>query len=64
MKPPRRKMERVYRALVWISDDTRPRLRVAVFAKDLDDARDKLEDKYGKGTVFNLHAEEDTSHPR
>ncbi len=64
MKPPRRKAERVYRAIVWISDDTRPRLRVAVFARDLDAARDKLEGKYGKGTVFNLHAEEDANHPR
>jgi hypothetical protein len=56
-------MERVYRALVWMSDDTRPRLRVAVFAKDLDEAREKLERKYGKGTVFNLHNEEDANLP-
>ena len=58
-------MQREYRAVIWTKDEaTRSRQRVVVFARDLDEARDKLERKYGKGTVFNLHNAGDGDQPR
>lgn len=58
-------MQREYRAVIWTKDEaTRSRRRVVVFARDLDEARDQLERKYGKGTVFNLHNAGDADQPR
>lgn len=49
--------------MIWTSDDI-PGTRVHVDAEDLDDARDKLEERYGAGNIFHLHNEEDAAQPR
>lgn len=54
---------RKYDALIW-KDDLSIGVRVHVLAVNLEDARQKLEFEYGKGTVFNLHCEEDANKPR
>jgi hypothetical protein len=51
---------KIFKAIVWQSDDTSPGQRVVVEAFDLNEAREKLEAEYGKGTVFDLHNEEDS----
>ena len=37
---------------------------LTVKAESLDDARRKLEEQFGNGTVFDLHSEIDASMPR
>ena len=54
---------RLYRAIISTRDDVQG-VRVTVMAKDLDEARAKLETEHGKGTVFDLHNEEDAERPR
>jgi hypothetical protein len=56
--------DREYRAIIWTSDATQPGQRVTVLARDLEEAREKLEREHGKGTVFTLHNEEDANRPR
>lgn len=56
--------KQLYRAIIWKQDSSQPGEHVSVLADDLDDAKNLLEKKYGKGTVFNLHNEEDANNPR
>jgi hypothetical protein len=56
--------ERLYRAIIWIRGSDRPGQRVSVIARDLDEAKKKLESEYGEGNVFDLHNEEDAAAPR
>jgi hypothetical protein len=56
--------EKLYRAMIWIRDSDRPGQRVSVFAKNLKEAKERLEAEYGEGNVFNLHNEEDAARPR
>ncbi|MFY2562154.1 hypothetical protein ACN469_31455 [Corallococcus terminator] len=54
---------REYRAIIQIggSAQTEPSLRVTVMATDIEEAYMLLSEKYGKGTVFDLHNEEDAN---
>jgi hypothetical protein len=54
---------KLYKAMIWMSDSV-PGERVEVQAPSLEDAKKKLEAKYGVGHVFNLHCEEDAKKPR
>jgi hypothetical protein len=54
---------KTYEAIIW-DDATKPGRRVIFVAESLDDAKRKLEAKYGEGTVFNLHNPEDAARPR
>lgn len=56
--------KRLYRAIVWGQNPDQPGERVSVFADDLDDAMKLLEEKYGKGNIFDLHNEQDAEKPR
>ncbi len=56
--------EKLYHAIIWLPDPDVPGQRVTVIAKDLAEARVKLEVQYGKGNVYNLHNEEDANRPR
>jgi hypothetical protein len=53
-----------YQAFIWTSDHTAPGKRVTVVAADLTQAKELLEDEYGRGNVFNLHNEDDAQAPR
>jgi hypothetical protein len=53
-----------YKAVIWASDPTVPGKQVSVWAKSLEEARERLESQYGKGNVFNLYNEEDAAKPR
>jgi len=55
---------RLYHAITWTKNETRAGRRVTVLATDLEDARKRLEEEHGKGTVFSLHNEEDANRPR
>lgn len=55
---------REYRAMIWTKDPARPGQRVTVLATSLDDARKRLEEEHGEGTVFDLHTEEEANKPR
>jgi hypothetical protein len=55
---------KVYKAIIWDTDQSRPGKRVSVLAKDLGAAKEKLEEEYGKGCVFDLHNEEESSRLR
>ncbi|NTX34163.1 hypothetical protein HUA78_06925 [Myxococcus sp. CA033] len=52
-----------YRAIIQLggSAQTEPGLRVTVMATDGDEAFMLLEEKHGKGTVFDLHNEEEAN---
>ncbi len=52
-----------YLAMIW-TDDVTPGERVSVDGEDLSAAKQKLEQEYGEGTVFNLHNEDDAKRPR
>jgi hypothetical protein len=54
---------REYRAMIWKDDSARGQ-RVTVWASSLTEAKKLLEEKYGEGTVFDLHDEEDANKPR
>jgi hypothetical protein len=54
---------RLYKAIISL-DSAKPGKRVTVMAHSLDEAEEKLEAEYGKGTVFDLHNEEDANRPR
>ncbi|MFE0758995.1 hypothetical protein ACFW16_33865 [Inquilinus sp. NPDC058860] len=53
-----------YRAMIWIPGSSGPGMRVAVFAEDLREAKEVIESKYGPGSVFDLHNEDDEKAPR
>jgi len=56
---------KMYKAMIWEENDpAKPGQRVSVVAESLEDARRRLEERYGKGKVFNLHNEEDAVQPR
>ena len=55
---------KLYRAMIWVRDSDRPGQRVSVFAENLKEAKEKLEEEYGEGNVFDLHNEEDAARPR
>ncbi len=57
------RVEREYHAIVW-TKDVQHGQRVTIWAADLDEARKRLEQQYGQGTVFDLHNEEDANRPR
>ncbi|NTX03326.1 hypothetical protein HUA74_33825 [Myxococcus sp. CA051A] len=54
---------REYRAIIQLggSAQTEPGLRVTVMATDVEEAYMLLAEKHGKGTVFDLHNEEDAN---
>ena len=54
---------RTYRAVIWTSHSESGR-RVSVQATSLREAMTKLEGRYGTGTVFDLHNENDAARPR
>lgn len=55
---------KLYQAIIWVRDSNRPGVRVSIRAENLDQAKEKLEAEHGKGTVFDLHNEEDAGNPR
>jgi hypothetical protein len=55
---------KLYLAMIWVRDPHRPGQRVSVLAEDLKQAKEKLEEEYGEGNVFDLHNEEDAERPR
>jgi hypothetical protein len=54
---------KTYKAVIW-EDDTKPGRRVTILAENAADARKKLEEAYGEGTVFDLHNPEEAARPR
>jgi hypothetical protein len=54
---------RPYRAIIWVKDSA-PGQRVTVLARSLDEAKELLEARHGKGTVFDLHNEQDAQQLR
>lgn len=50
---------KVYQAIVWTKNTDRPGERTTVVAKDGDDARRQLREKYGQEIVVSLWNEED-----
>ena len=55
---------KTYEAMVWANGPDQPGQRASVRARSLEDARERLEARYGKGSVFNLRNEEDAARPR
>lgn len=55
---------KTYKAMVWREGPNEPGRRVSVVADSLEEARQLLEDEYGKGSVFDLHNEADADRPR
>ena len=56
---------KIYKAIVWDNAlPSKPGQRVTVLAENLDEAKKKLEEEYGKDSVFDLHNEEDAVQPR
>jgi hypothetical protein len=56
--------EKVYKAMIWIEGSDRPGQRVSVLARNVEEARRKLEREYGEGNVYYLRNEEDAAAPR
>ena len=52
-----------YQAIIWTSPDSTG-IRVDVFAPSLNEAKEKLEHKYGAGNVYNLHDPVEAAKPR
>jgi hypothetical protein len=50
-----------YKALIWQAESEATGKRVTVMAESLEQARLKLEEKYGHGSIFDLHDETNTS---
>lgn len=55
---------KMYKAMIWTKDPTRPGERVTVRAKSLAEAKRLLEEQYGAENVYSLHNEEEASRPR
>ncbi len=51
-----------YRALIWEATPEATGKRVTVMADSPEQARQKLEEKYGRDSIFDLHSE--TSSPQ
>ena len=56
--------ERLYCAIIWVKGSDRAGERVTVYALSLADAQERLELRYGKGNVFDLHNPDDADKPR
>ena len=56
--------EKLYRAIIWIQGSDLPGRRVSVIARNLEEAKSKLEAEHGQGNVFDLHNEEDAAASR
>ena len=55
---------KTYCAIIWTNDPSRAGERVRVAAATLQEAKQKLEAEHGKGTVFDLHNEDDAGKAR
>ena len=55
--------EKLFKAMIW-KGSQEPGMRVEVKAKNISEAKSKLEEMYGKGTIFDLHNEEDANRKR
>ena len=55
---------KLFKAIIWRRDSSKPGQRVSVFAKSLSEAKRLLEAEHGEGNVFDLHNEEDAARPR
>ncbi len=55
---------KLYKAMVWKPAEVELGRRTSVLAETLMEAKAKLEEQYGAGTVFNLHNEDDAAVPR
>lgn len=53
-----------YNAVLWPGDTGEPARRIAFMARDLDDARARLELEHGKNLRFSLYNEEDAERKR
>jgi hypothetical protein len=55
---------RPFEALISQEGPLSAAVRVSVFARNLDEAKEKLEAEYGRGRVASLWNEEDAKKPR
>jgi hypothetical protein len=55
---------KLYHAIIWSQQQDLVGFRVEVLAETLTDAINKLEAKYGKGNVYDLHNQKDADNPR
>lgn len=55
---------REYRAVIWTKEAALAGQRVTVLAHSLEEAKKRLEEVHGSGTVFDLHNTEDAGKPR
>lgn len=46
-----------YKALIWQAESELSGKRVTVIAESIEQARLKLQEKYGRGAIFDLHDE-------
>jgi hypothetical protein len=53
----------IYMALIWAPEPSAAGKHITVIAESLEQARAKLEEKYGRSSVFDLHKYVDTSMP-
>lgn len=56
--------QKLYHAIVWREGPDQLGERVTILAKDSTEAKRLLEEKYGKGHVYNLHNEEEAQESR
>ena len=56
--------KRLYQAIVWGHDHSKPGERTTVLAYDLKDAERQLKQGYGDGITFSLYNEEDANKGR
>jgi hypothetical protein len=56
--------QKIYKAMIWDRSPDKPGERVSVLAENLSDAKRQLEEKYGKGNVYDLHNDEDANKAR
>jgi len=53
-----------YKALIWNEEKSISGKRVLEKSNSIEEAMISLEEKYGKGNVFDLHNEKDANKPR
>ncbi len=51
-----------YVGIIWIGDD--PGIRFTLWARSADEARGKVEERYGEGHVSTVYNEADAHRPR
>ena len=54
----------LYKAMIWHTQAGSVGIRAIVLATSIDDARRKLEEEHGVGTVYDLHHQEEAGKPR